>query len=97
MCNMDIFQVVVLPEVEWKKIIDGQEEILKLLRELKQVSSTGKVTVPYITAMEFMEAVRIKRTKFDQLVSQNRIKIIKKDRKIYVPFGEVERYFKSVG
>ena len=41
-------------------------------------------------------AVRIGRTKFDQLVQANMVKTIKKDRKIYVPMGEVERYFKPL-
>jgi hypothetical protein len=52
-------------------------------------------TVPlrYITAKEFMAAVRICRSKFDQLVSVNKIRIIRKRRKIYVPTSEVDRYF----
>jgi len=40
-----------------------------------------------------MAAIRIGRTKFDQLVSGSKIKIIKKRRKIYVPASEVDRYF----
>lgn len=40
-----------------------------------------------------MDAVQIKRTKFDELVKGSKIKTIKKRRKIYVPVGEVERYF----
>jgi len=40
-----------------------------------------------------MEAVKIKRTKFDQLVQTKKIKIIKKLRKIYVPVTEIDRYF----
>jgi|GEM_PF-3297935 len=49
----------------------------------------------YITAMGFMQAVWIGRTKFDEFVAANKVKTIKKDRKIYVPAGEVERYFES--
>ena len=48
----------------------------------------------YMTEIEFMEAVKIKRTKFDQLVRTNRIRT-KKFRKIYVPVTEVDRYFKD--
>jgi len=44
-----------------------------------------------------MEAVRIGRTKFDQLVSTGKIRIIKKRRKIYVPVSEVDRYFADPG
>jgi hypothetical protein len=52
-------------------------------------------TVPlrHITAKEFMAAVRICRSKFDQLVNENKIRIIRKRRKIYVPTSEVDRYF----
>jgi hypothetical protein len=58
-----------------------QNEILALLKEVKQVP--GKIAYPFgfMTAIEFMEAVRIKRTKFDQLVNTNRIRAIKKLRK----------------
>ena len=90
-----LVNIVVVPEAEWQKLLQGQAELLRMVQELKgRVSATGAV-VPYITAMEFMQAVRIGRTKFDQLVAANKIRTIKKDRKIYVPVGEVERYFKS--
>jgi hypothetical protein len=86
--------VIVLPEGEWRKIISGQEEIIRLLQQLPvNLSATRQVS--YMTAIEFMEAVRIKRTKFDELVAANKIKILKKGRKIYVPVEEVERYFRE--
>ncbi|GAC1430525.1 MAG: hypothetical protein NVSMB7_06840 [Chitinophagaceae bacterium] len=40
-----------------------------------------------------MAAVRIRRTKFDELVKDGKIRVIKKLRKIYVPVEEVDRYF----
>jgi hypothetical protein len=43
-----------------------------------------------------MKAVRIRRWKFNCLVGSGRIMTIKKKRKIYVPKGEVERYFQEV-
>jgi len=90
-----LVNVVVVPEADWQKLLQGQAELLRLVQELKgRVPATGAV-VPYITAMEFMQAVRIGRTKFDQLVAANKIRTVKKDRKIYVPVGEVERYFRS--
>ena len=46
-----------------------------------------------ITAMDFMESVKIGRWKFDQLVGQNKIKTIRKERKIYVLATEVGCYF----
>ena len=88
-------KVLIIPEEEWKKLADGQAELLRLLKDLAgRDVSAGKV-VPFITAIEFMNAVRIGRTKFDQLVAENQIRTIKKGRKIYVPIGEVERYFKN--
>lgn len=88
--------VVVVPEADWNQLLAGQEKILQLIKELRAAVPSAAAVVPYITAMEFMQAVRIGRTKFDQLVAANKIKTIKKDRKIYVPIGEVERYFKEV-
>ncbi len=90
-----LVNVVVVPVDDWKKLLQGQAELLRLVQEIRgKVPATAEV-VPYITAMEFMQAVRIGRTKFDQLVAANKVKTIKKDRKIYVPVGEVERYFKT--
>jgi excisionase family DNA binding protein len=64
---------------------------------LKQppVHHATALPISYITAKEFMEAVRIKRTKFDQLVAKNKIRILKKGRKIYLPFTEINNYFKA--
>jgi len=88
-----LVNVVVVPEADWQKLLQGQAELLRLVQDLKGRQPATAAVVPYITAMEFMQAVRIGRTKFDQLVAANKVKTIKKDRKIYVPVGEVERYF----
>ncbi|HEV7780795.1 MAG TPA: hypothetical protein VGO58_05995 [Chitinophagaceae bacterium] len=40
-----------------------------------------------------MAAIRIKRTRFDQLAASGRI--IKKRHKIYLPATEIDRYFKD--
>jgi len=90
-----VVNVIVVPEADWQKLFQGQAELLRLVQELKGRQPVTAAVVPYITAMEFMQAVRIGRTKFDQLVAANKVKTIKKDRKIYVPVGEVERYFKE--
>ncbi len=87
--------MVVLPEEEWSQFKASQNEILYLLKDFKnslKPSTSGNLS-EYITANEFMQAVKIRRTKFDQLVQTNRIKIIKKLRKIYVPVTEIDRYF----
>jgi hypothetical protein len=75
-------------------VFKGQQEILQRLDLLKnERSKPGLITSGYIPALEYMRAVGIKRWKFDQLIAENKIRTLKKKRKIYVPLGEVERYF----
>lgn len=88
--------VIVVPAAEWKALLAGQTELIRLVKEWRNSMPVTVSASPYITAMEFMQTVRIGRTKFDQLVAANKVKTIKKDRKIYVPAGEVERYFTNV-
>ncbi|MEO6819779.1 MAG: hypothetical protein ABI204_08640 [Ginsengibacter sp.] len=84
--------LVMIPQEELATLQVTQQEILKQLQNLQCVTSST-VPIRHITAKEFMVAVRICRSKFDQLVSQNKIRTIKKRRKIYVPTSEVDRYF----
>jgi len=93
---MSGMSMILMPEEEWTAFKNKQEEILQCLKAIP-ARAGAFVPVRYITAKEFMEAVRIKRTKFDQLVQTSMIKVIKKRRKIYVPVGEVERYFTDRG
>jgi hypothetical protein len=86
--------LVMVPESEWIQIKETQQVILNIVRaycepkrEIREHPSG------FLTALEFMSAVKIKRWKFDQLISANKIKAVKKKRKIYVPVSEVERYF----
>ena len=65
---------------------------LTAVKEISQ-KNTSTVRLKFITAKEFMDTVKIKRTKFDQLVQANKINIIKKARNIYVQVSEVHRYF----
>ena len=81
-----------IPENEWNAFRRMQSEILELVKKPEK-KDTASVPLKYITAIEFMNTVRIKRSKFDQLVLSSKIKILKKGRKIYVPVGEVERFF----
>jgi hypothetical protein len=85
--------MVVLPDTEWMELKETQQAILKAIKEIGGKDAEGELQVRYITAKEFMTAVRIGRTKFDQHVATNNIRIIKKNRKIYVPLREIERYF----
>jgi len=90
--NLQNVTLVMIPEEELGFIKNTQQEILQQLKE-SHTKEPGGVSVKNITAKEFMAAVRIGRTKFDQLVSTSKIRIIKKRRKIYVPVSEVDRYF----
>lgn len=90
--NLERMNLVMISEEELNNIQSTQQEILKQLQNLQSLSLTT-VPIKNITAKEFMTAVRICRSKFDQLVAVNKIKTIKKKRKIYVPISEVDRYF----
>jgi len=90
--NMQGMNLVIIPEVELTNLKTSQAEILNQLKNLRALSP--KATFPsHITAKEYMSAVKICRSKFDQLVAANKIKTIKKKRKIYLPTSEVDRYF----
>lgn len=84
--------LVMISREELSLLKAGQEEILKQLKEVRKGDSGG-VQVKNITAIEFMSAVKICRSTFDQLVLNNKIKTIKRRRKIYVPVTEIDRYF----
>jgi len=85
-----------IPAEDLAQLKTSQQEILQQLKELNS-KRPGGPAVKYITAKEFMKAVSIGRTKFDQLVNTNKIKVVKKRRKIYVPIVEVDRYFTDTG
>lgn len=86
--------MVMIPEREWMAMKTLQMEILQQVKDLHLKGPAG-IPIDYITAKEFMKAVNIGRTKFDQLVNGCKIRVVKKRRKIYVPAREVERYFKD--
>jgi len=81
---------VMIPETELNLLKSSLHDIQQQLHDLK---GNGHTAVKFLTAIEFMAAVRIRRTKFDELVKFGKINVIKKRRKIYVPVEEVERYF----
>jgi hypothetical protein len=91
--NMQGMNLVIIPEEELTNIKTTQAEILEQLKNLQPTFSPKGIFPNHITAKEFMMAVKICRSKFDQLVSANKIKTIKKRRKIYLPVTEVERFF----
>ncbi len=87
-----IKQVVELPIEEFQALKANQELIIGALKDFKVLKQTE-----YLTAQEFMDAVKIKRWKFNQLKDNNQIRVIQKSRKIYIPHSEVRRYFEEVG
>jgi len=95
MNTTDSFILVGREEIE--AIKSCQFEILKKLTELdKNNKNRDVLDSPYITALEFMKVVRIRRWKFNCLVKSGKIMTMKKKRKIYIPKGEIERYFNQV-
>ena len=86
--------LVLVPQTDLDTLKATQLRILAALKTLQTVGS--KAAHPpsdYLTATEFMRAVKICRSKFDQLAAAGQIKVIRKRRKLYVPLLEVERYF----
>jgi hypothetical protein len=95
MNTADSFLLVGRTEIE--AIKNCQFEILKKLNELAKTNNNhDDFDSPYVTALEFMKAVRIRRWKFNCLAKSGKIMTMKKKRKIYVPKGEIERYFSQV-
>lgn len=93
--DFEAFQGKLTEELE--AIKSGQREILDRLGRLGPAKPGASVIVEYITAQEFMDAVHIRRWKFNKLIEGNMIRTIKKKRKIYVPVGEVGRFFRDPG
>ena len=76
-----VMTLVVLPEEEWIAFRQKQDQILVELSNLKQTKEPAPEAPnlsAYITAKEFMAAIKIKRTKFESLVAANKIGAIKK-------------------
>jgi hypothetical protein len=95
MNTTDSFLLVGRAEIE--AIKSCQFEILKKLNELDKNSQNRNVLdSPYVTGLEFMKAVRIRRWKFNCLTKSGKIMTVKKKRKIYVPKAEIDRYFSEV-
>lgn len=84
--------LVMIPGEELAALKGTIEKVLAEIKNL-QLPKQSVAKESFITAKEFMAAVRIGRTKFDQLVAAKKIQTIKKLRKIYVPVTEVNRYF----
>ena len=88
--NPEHMTFVMIPETDLNTIKSSLQDIQQ---QLKILTSKGEIPVKHITAIEFMAAVRIRRTKFDELVKFGKIQVVRKRRRVYVPVEEVERYF----
>jgi len=84
---------VLFPQGEIEQLKSMQLQILEAIKILHSTGNKPSSPPTYLTAVEFMRAVKICRSKFDQLSATGKIRVIKKKRKLYVPFSEVERYF----
>ena len=83
---------VIIPETELNEIKLVQREILNLL---KNQAGKTEILLKYIPSTDFMKAINIKRSKFFELVRTNKIRVIRKKRKLYVPVTEIDRYFNN--
>lgn len=78
---LNIASLVIIPIEELNQLKTTQQEILFQLKELRSIGPNVP-TARHVTVKEFITAVKICRTKFDQLVIGNKIKTIKKRSKI---------------
>lgn len=91
MNNSQIPQLVMLPSSALERLQETQERILTELKNLK----SGENDDEYLTAVEFMDKLRISRATFDEKRANNEFKVIKKNRKLYIPASEVKRYMEG--
>lgn len=84
---------IMLPEADLLQIRYLLQEILTAINASAAQKDSYSIEPEYIPAAAFMKAVNIKRTKFYELVTGNKIRTLKKRRKLYVHASEVSRYF----
>src|ERR1700722_11146754 len=92
--DLAIFQEKI--QTDLGKMMERLQQIGDRMEQLnKRIAAPDTIQSGYLPALDYMRTVGIKRWKFDQLIAGNKIRAVKKKRKIYVPVGEVERYFKD--
>lgn len=97
MRNEEMKTMLIISASEWNELKMEIKRLGDAVAGLSTVERPGVgVKSPYITAKEFMAAVRICRSNFDKLVNRGKIMTLKKGRKVYVVASEVERYFREV-
>ncbi|KYG83952.1 hypothetical protein AWW67_02205 [Roseivirga seohaensis] len=88
-------QFLIIPKSEFDELKFGQQRILEAIRTNHDSTNTDRSE--YLTSKEFMERIKIARSKFDELVADGKVKTVRPNggRKIYVPASEVARYFEG--
>ncbi|WP_300601997.1 hypothetical protein [Niabella sp.] len=87
------YTLVMIPAEEWQALKNQLQQIREELRHQREQCKEPGITVDYILASEFMKAVGIKKSKLYELITENKIKTVKKSRHLYVLASEVKRYF----
>jgi len=83
------FQII--EESRLQFLENGIEEIKSALKGL----NPGVNYPEYLTVKEFCAAVKIGRSKFDELVANNELEYVRKGRKYYIHVDQVKAYFQS--
>lgn len=89
--NTDAF--VLIPAKVLNELKANQNKILSMIQQSSNGNQARKNR--YITAQEFMDALSISRSTFDLLREENKINVIQKGRKLYLPETEIDRYMNS--
>ncbi|PZR10010.1 MAG: hypothetical protein DI539_21400 [Flavobacterium psychrophilum] len=94
MAKCDKEQFVTVPVNE---LVEIKKLLIVLIDHVRPSAPPAAVSADVTTGMirpnAFMKATDIKRTKFNSLVANSQIKVVKKGRKVYIPITEVARYF----
>lgn len=81
-------QVVEVPLEEFEILKDNNRKILSALENIQAIERPE-----YLTPKEFMRQTKLSWWKFNDLRSKNKLKVIQRGRKLYVPANEVTKYF----
>lgn len=81
--------IQMIPEA---RVIHLENSIQEILLEIKKIKP-GANYAEYLTAKEFMAALKIGRSKFDELIATNSIEYIRKGRKLYIHTNQIQKYF----
>ena len=86
---------VLVDAKKFEQLTQNVAFLMDAMKTLQKQMVSPTATCSHIAAIEFMDAVKIKRSTFDALVKKNQIKIIHKGRKIYLPKEAIQDYFST--